>query len=409
MTKITIIIYIILVSLAPLGAKGIKININTADKPCGAKNPTNTSFSIYYKYVEKSDSFVYYYDSTGKLHKSGGRFQKFDLKGRIISIKNYSYTSTDSNIIDSISYYYSKKERIFTQYRFGGAKLLITGDTVYLDKNGNDSLCFYFDNSGISYGVDSMIRHGYKNYYTGKNLDSTFLIWIYKNQTKIHNDTTLWRKTLNYPDSQIFLYYTGGYLAAYNKHRIVSNLLFIDSSIQYKYKSKDIKSRTIDSIVLNKDTLIFSMNSTRYDESSGKFLPFDAYKYYYNSNGSRKRVVHFNYSGFSNSSFVCPSLEVQTFTYDSVNYITSMVASPMGENKLTIYPNPVGTDRIIYLGNSINSGIVQVYGLDGKLIYSTGIKSSNKVEMPIEIPKGMYLMRVQDSAGWSGYSKVMVE
>ena len=277
-------------------------------------------------------------------------------------------------------------------------------DSIYLNKDGLDSLLTltYF---GANIGIDSPLRNGVQYYYSGKNLDSSYRIFIYRLSGKNINSSYLWTKNINYLDSQTHINYTSNHkIWLIEKNTKVSNLITTHS--RYDFTNN---SNYIDTTILNKDSTLHKYSLYYFDASYGKFLPYTTFKYFYNPNKILSRVSRYDFNSTANATPTCPFIQVETYTYDSVDYITSMVASSKEENKLSIYPNPIGIERIIYLGHSIISGLVQVYGLDGKLIYSTIIKSSNKVELPLDVPKGMYLMRVQDNAGWSGYSKVMVK
>jgi hypothetical protein len=404
MKKIVLITYIILISLVLTSAKGVKTTIKTVVQECGNKSFKNTEVSVFYKYPDKIDSFDYYYDTSGRLFKYSSISNNYDKNGKIISRTHYGYSNKDSIALDSLSYIYFKDFRIIKHYILNVTMKIERLDTIYINKLGFDSLLTY-TYFGVNLGVDSMIKNGIQYYYTSNNLDSTYRIKIYKNFGLIQNASYINLRNKNYKDSQLFYNYTENN-KVWLTEKYIRNANFTNVHYWLGYSTK---SYYIDSTILNKDSAISKYILLRYDESYGKFLPFTTFKYIYNSNKILSKVLRYDYSGLANATPTCPTISIQTYTYDSVDYITSMVASPMEENKLAIYPNPVGTDRIIYLTNYINSGIVQVYGLDGKLIYSTSIKSSNKVELSLEIPKGMYLMRVQDNAGRSGCSKVMVE
>jgi hypothetical protein len=386
------------------GAKGVKTTIKTSIQECGNKSFKNSEVSVFYKYPDKTDSFVFYYDTSKVLFKYSSFSQTYNSNGEILTNTRYGYSNKDSLALDSLNYQYFTNYKIIKHYSLNLKMKIKSLDTIYLNKDGLDSLItFTFFGSNI--GVDSPLRNGIQYYYSGKNLDSSYRIFIYRLSGKNINSSYLWTKNINYLDSQTHINYTSNHkIWLIEKNIKVSNLITTHS--RYDFTNN---SNYIDSTILNKDSTLLKYSFCFYDESYGKFLPFTTFKYFYKSNKQLTRVFRYDFTGLAYATPTCPTISVQTYTYDSVNYITSMVSSSKEENKLSIYPNPVGVDRIVYFANSTNSGIVQVYGLDGKLIYSTSIKSSNKVELPLEIPKGLYLMRVQDNTGWSGYSKVMVE
>ena len=67
----------------------------------------------------------------------------------------------------------------------------------------------------------------------------------------------------------------------------------------------------------------------------------------------------------------------------------------IGEQKITIYPNPTGGQIVVHLENySLNNAIIKLYDLNGKLILNRRIRKDFSLIDITNAPNGIYVMKI---------------
>ena len=76
----------------------------------------------------------------------------------------------------------------------------------------------------------------------------------------------------------------------------------------------------------------------------------------------------------------------------SIDLAVSNDSFPLDRNSLEVYPNP--TDGVLYFSTGTNwPTSVQVYSLEGRLLYQTEVAGQQAVELPSYLEDGMYLLK----------------
>jgi hypothetical protein len=122
------------------------------------------------------------------------------------------------------------------------------------------------------------------------------------------------------------------------------------------------------------------------------------------TNNTRLQVL--NISSMPDLSKVCvwitpfPPNEVSIIKTDSPNiyYTTDCLATginmPLENHKLNIYPNP--SDGIINIDiENSNNAIMEIYDVNGMLLYSRQLKSKSEKTDISDLPKGVYMVKVK--------------
>jgi hypothetical protein len=64
---------------------------------------------------------------------------------------------------------------------------------------------------------------------------------------------------------------------------------------------------------------------------------------------------------------------------------------------LKLYPNPATDHFVIEPGRVLGSGVITVSDLQGREVYSTPYRSTERVVVPFEGPSGMYVVTLTGS------------
>lgn len=84
----------------------------------------------------------------------------------------------------------------------------------------------------------------------------------------------------------------------------------------------------------------------------------------------------------------------QVRLFSNVNVLN--VESINSENKLIVFPNPVTTQLQLNLDKRISHSKLQLYNIDGKLLYSKDDKNTNQIEVNMaSFYKGIYILKLQ--------------
>jgi len=391
---------LVIITLSSIHCMGdSKVTIYRLDTDCNKKSfDTTLQFTLIFNSNQKMTDSVQKIYSRYKNVNYDSFHYGFNSSNQLI--KKVQYQINDSTKISGIlqRYLYAYKNDSTEEFYYYGKSLQ---SYSCFTKVGYDSISFGKYLGGINPGTlrDTFIVD---YYYKGnkKNTDSMIYgLWSIPNKSFIKKyQITYFKKSGDSLVENSYIY--SNFKPTATKIQVTASNYYV---FIYKYWDLSGNIRQYkDSIVYKngKKSLEFPFDA---DINTNHFVKRGKYVYNY-LNSKLNYIDYFDYQDVS-----CTRLSRYKYLYDSFYTTSIIIYKPLSFPELAIYPNPVGTDRIVYFANSINSGIVQVYGLDGKLIYSTSIKSSNKVELPLEIPKGLYLIRVQDNTGWSGYSKVMVE
>jgi hypothetical protein len=80
-----------------------------------------------------------------------------------------------------------------------------------------------------------------------------------------------------------------------------------------------------------------------------------------------------------------------TFNAENQNYPLSLEASPI-DSRPFVFPNPANQTLNFY---SKDYNLAKIYGIDGRLLYSTSIESNQLISLPVSfLPEGIYLIQI---------------
>ncbi|WP_179020498.1 aryl-sulfate sulfotransferase [Winogradskyella forsetii] len=104
-----------------------------------------------------------------------------------------------------------------------------------------------------------------------------------------------------------------------------------------------------------------------------------------------------DYIGFSGKNLI-PGSVIEDVNSNSVLCNQILSTDDAMHSEIKILTNPVENETIVFSSDLINSTLIDIYNLNGKLIVHNVRPTDNKIQLPYRIDKGLYFLYIKDDS-----------